>query len=191
MFFFFCAKPSDVAPSLGLWGACWLLGVWGGLGSESLLRHVHSGLGSKQQHLGSMQQGGFGGQAGFCGQQGGFGGQAGFGGQQGGFGGQQGGFGGQGGDFAGQQGGFGGHGLHFGSHIFRSFGCPRRKRRTFSEGMLAACIHFPQNLSILRDMTQTRAGIAGLDILKAMASSQFLPSPMSECWVEDPLAKRT
>lgn len=132
-----------MAPSLGLWGACWLLGVWGGLGSESLLRQVHSGLGSKQQHLGSMQQGGFGGQAGFCGQQGGFGGQVGFGGQQGGFGGQQGGFGGQGGDFAGQQGGFGGQGLHFGSHIFRSFGCPRRKRRTFSEGMLAACIHFP------------------------------------------------
>lgn len=137
-----------MAPSFGLGGACWLLSVWDGLGSESLLRLVHSGLGSKQQHLGSMQQGGFGGQAGFGGQEGGFGGQQwSFGGQGGdfggqmGFGGQEGGFGGQGGDFDGQQGDFGGHGLHFGSHIFRSFGCPRIKRRTFSEGTLAACIH--------------------------------------------------
>lgn len=118
-FGFFCAKLSGLGPSFGLWGDCWfmepVLWVGDGLGSESLFRAVHSGLGSKQQHLGSMQHGGF------CGQ------QWGFCGQQWGFGGQQWGFGGQ-------QGVFGGHGLHFGcSHIFQSFGGPRKKRRTFQK----------------------------------------------------------
>lgn len=114
--------------------------------SVSLFRQVHSGLGSKQQHVCWVQHWGFGGQ------------HWGFGGQHWGFGGQHSGFGGQ-------------HGLHFGwSHIFTSFGGPRKKEHSQKESRLSA---FTPSFfdpptptptpAMFWVMTQTRAGKAGLD----------------------------